>query len=338
MSGKPFDLCNLLLPASYKKLPCMPKSLQLHVPTPCHEDWRNMLPTEKGRHCAACQKTVVDFTGMSDAEIIRYITRAGSNVCGRLLPDQINRPLVSLSPVQRNGGKGWQLLLAGLMLTAEGNWPHHPAAAGVVSSQIAPPKEDSTDGILMGVVVPQLELDTVKVVEVESPGVLMGDISFQVGDTMPRVEAPPEDTMALQKKNISCKPEDSLENVIMGGITVKQSTLVDTIKQPVDTIKRIVKDTLTALRILPKQALHIYPNPVSRGSVFHLVWQSEPGTYKVNLLSLAGALIQARVVEVGSSSQVDTWEMPGGLAAGVYIIQVIRPGQPGGFTQKVVVE
>lgn len=179
---------------------------------------------------------------------------------------------------------------------------------------------------------PQIELDTtVKVVEVETPGTLMGDISVQIEDTIPGVEAPPVDTMDLQKKNISCMPADSPENVFTGEITIRQSS-------PVDTIKQFVKDTLTALRILPKQELHIYPNPVRRESALHLAWQSEPGTYKVNLLSVTGALILARVVEVGSSSQVDTWEMPGGLAAGVYIIQVTRPGQPGGLAQKVIVE
>jgi len=117
----------------------------------------------------------------------------------------------------------------------------------------------------------------------------------------------------------------------------------------VDSIRQFVKDTLRALRILPKQGvpelrdlskqeLKIYPNPVSRGNAFHLAWQSEPGTYEVRLISVSGALIQSRVVQVGSPSQVDTWEMPGGLGAGVYIIQVVRPGQAGGFTQKVVVE
>ena len=89
----------------------MPKPLQLHIPTPCHEDWTKMAPAEQGRHCTACQKTVVDFTGMSDTEIIRHMAHARSGVCGRLAPDQVHRNLVPMSPVQRNGGKGWQWLL-----------------------------------------------------------------------------------------------------------------------------------------------------------------------------------------------------------------------------------
>ena len=35
----------------------------------CSEDWNNMKPCEQGRFCGSCQKTVVDFTEKSDAEI-----------------------------------------------------------------------------------------------------------------------------------------------------------------------------------------------------------------------------------------------------------------------------
>jgi len=311
----------------------MPKPIRLQITTPCHEDWGKMQPVERGRHCTACQKTVVDFTNMSDAEIIRHLTRAGSNICGRLLPGQMNRPLVPLSPVpvQRNGGKGWQLLLAGLMVTADGAMPHHPTVVGALSHKV-PPKADSPGSILMGVMLPQIELDTtVKVTEVEMPGAVDGTISVIVEDTIPRIEAPPEDTVALQKVGPECMPADSSEIAYTGGITVQKRT-------PMDTLKQMVKDTLTALHILPRRELKVYPNPIIRGSAFHLAWQSEPGTYKVNLLSVTGSLIQTRLVEVGSSSQVDTWEIPSGLAAGVYIIQAVCVGQTGVFTQKVVVE
>ncbi|HVW60253.1 MAG TPA: T9SS type A sorting domain-containing protein [Puia sp.] len=315
----------------------MPKPIQLHIPAPCHEDWGKMQPAERGRHCAACQKTVVDFTGMSDGEIIRYITRAGSSVCGRLLPDQMNRRLVPMSPVQRNGGKGWQLLLAGLMLAADGNMPQRMTIKGDIALQTPPPPKMET--VLMGVVAPPGGVvDTpVEIVEIDSPGVTMGDIGI-TSDTIAQVDAPPLDSTALQA-NVPCKKEDDLDYGYTGGITVSHPAAVDTIQQIVkDTVKRAIGDTLTALRILPKAELHTYPNPVQRGGVFYLSWKSEPGAYRVDLLSINGAMVQTRVVQVGSRAQVDTWEIPGRLAAGTYIIQVTRPGKPGGFTQKVMVE
>lgn len=58
-----------------------------------------MTPTERGRFCAMCTKEVVDFTGMSDAEINQHLEQAKDNVCGRFVKNQLNRNLV-LSPNQ----------------------------------------------------------------------------------------------------------------------------------------------------------------------------------------------------------------------------------------------
>ncbi len=66
------------------------KSYQLRIPTPCHERWADMMPTERGRFCASCQKEVIDFTGWSDARITDYIDRQGATrVCGRISKAQL---------------------------------------------------------------------------------------------------------------------------------------------------------------------------------------------------------------------------------------------------------
>lgn len=75
-------------------------ALALQIAQPCHESWAAMTPTEGGRHCATCQKTVIDFTWKTDAEILAYLASASSETCGRLRTDQQNRPLVSPSPAR----------------------------------------------------------------------------------------------------------------------------------------------------------------------------------------------------------------------------------------------
>ncbi len=45
----------------------------VHIPTPCPESWDAMTPTDVGRHCAACAKTVVGFTPMSQDKILAYL-------------------------------------------------------------------------------------------------------------------------------------------------------------------------------------------------------------------------------------------------------------------------
>jgi len=68
--------------------------IQISIPTPCHENWDNMQPTEKGRFCNACTKQVIDFSVMSDAQVLNYFADLkNESVCGRAYPGQLNRAM-----------------------------------------------------------------------------------------------------------------------------------------------------------------------------------------------------------------------------------------------------
>lgn len=72
----------------------MSKKFQLQIPTPCHENWDNMSPVEKGRFCSSCQKQVVDFSRMSDREVAIFFKKPSTgSVCGRFMEDQLNRDI-----------------------------------------------------------------------------------------------------------------------------------------------------------------------------------------------------------------------------------------------------
>ena len=70
-----------------------PATTTLSISQPCAQPWAALMPTAAGRHCAACQKTVVDFSQHTDAEILAVLARAPGETCGRLRPDQLGRPL-----------------------------------------------------------------------------------------------------------------------------------------------------------------------------------------------------------------------------------------------------
>jgi hypothetical protein len=72
----------------------MGKSIQLSITDPCHENWDSMTVAEQGRFCASCQKQVVDFTTMSDAQLAAFFKKPStSSVCGRFYDDQLNRDM-----------------------------------------------------------------------------------------------------------------------------------------------------------------------------------------------------------------------------------------------------
>jgi hypothetical protein len=73
----------------------MSKKIQLTVPKPCHENWENMNPVEKGRFCNSCEKQVVDFSDMSDRQIAEFFKKPSiGSVCGRFMSDQLDREIV----------------------------------------------------------------------------------------------------------------------------------------------------------------------------------------------------------------------------------------------------
>ncbi len=89
----------------------------IKISRPCAESWDAMTPAAAGRHCATCQKTVVDFTLKSDAEILAYFQQTGpGNTCGRFRPEQVARPLRPAPPAPRPAR--WPAWLSGLLVTA----------------------------------------------------------------------------------------------------------------------------------------------------------------------------------------------------------------------------
>jgi hypothetical protein len=90
------------------------KQIKLAIPTPCHEDWNTMTATESGKFCASCQKTVIDFSRMSDAEIIHYFSDFKGETCGRLTDKQLNS--VIAEPLVLKPNYRWAWALSALLL------------------------------------------------------------------------------------------------------------------------------------------------------------------------------------------------------------------------------
>jgi hypothetical protein len=72
----------------------MPKSIQLHIASPCHENWSEMTVNEQGAFCKSCQKNVIDFSAKTQNEIYDIITQSDGGLCGRFREDQLNEPVV----------------------------------------------------------------------------------------------------------------------------------------------------------------------------------------------------------------------------------------------------
>ncbi|MCC9020390.1 carboxypeptidase-like regulatory domain-containing protein [Flavobacterium lipolyticum] len=71
----------------------MTRKITISIPKPCHENWHEMSPTEKGKFCSNCQKNVIDFTKSSNREILLAYNK-NENLCGRFIVSQLNRDMI----------------------------------------------------------------------------------------------------------------------------------------------------------------------------------------------------------------------------------------------------
>jgi hypothetical protein len=76
------------------------KSIQYSIPDPCEKNWNEMTPEATGRFCGSCEKSVVDFTNMSDFSIVNYLEKhKHEKVCGRFTKPQLDRVYTMNQPV-----------------------------------------------------------------------------------------------------------------------------------------------------------------------------------------------------------------------------------------------
>ncbi len=67
------------------------KDFQLSIPKPCPANWDQMSPAGNGKYCGSCEKIVVDFTEMTDADIKNYFQQhIGQKTCGHYKAHQVS--------------------------------------------------------------------------------------------------------------------------------------------------------------------------------------------------------------------------------------------------------
>lgn len=103
-----------------------------------------MTLTGAGRHCAACDKVVVDFTRMTDGELVAWFEqRQEQRSCGRFTAYQVGRPLLP-APESAPAWRRWALAMVALLglgsnVRAQTGGHHRNAAIQVVDVQTGLP-------------------------------------------------------------------------------------------------------------------------------------------------------------------------------------------------------
>ncbi len=67
----------------------MKNSTRISLEKPCNEQFENFLVTSNGGYCGSCSKEVIDFTLMSDQQLIAHFKNTPDKTCGRFKKSQL---------------------------------------------------------------------------------------------------------------------------------------------------------------------------------------------------------------------------------------------------------
>lgn len=352
----------------------MPASIHLNISQPCHENWNNMTPQDQGRFCGSCQKVVVDFSVMSDREILNYFSKASEHICGRFLNNQLNKEIKPTEKKKRfNLVYVWCVMLASLFITksyAQGKPKIKKPVTEKIVNDLKIGKVAFVPDEPVNAVIPVKMNGTIQdarnnnpvmgasiTVEGSDNGTMAdrtGHFSFYVKmkDSLRIVISAigyETQTLVIEKtanwKNMQVllKPEyDVLQEVsVIGHGTVKGKVImmgaVSSVKSTkIDTIKRFFNDC-TPTRL--KKDVNIYPNPVVRGNSIQIkLTLPQSGDYKLELLNTAGQvmLIQPLFMQT-REQQIDLYTQPN-WSAGMYWVRISSSTTKNVFQSKVLLK
>jgi hypothetical protein len=323
------------------------QQIKITVPGPCHENWDNMRPGEKGRFCSSCQKEVIDFTNMTDAEILRFVQGAPGNTCGSFFAEQLNRPLAVATPQRPWARYFWGLALPAFLMAQRTKAQSVDGARPLTTVQpIKPgPTVRTEKNTLTGTVsdgngrpiagasirlmgsTDGTQADSAgrfalgPVAQGKAATLLVSCIGYQNKTVEMAGTSAPVD-IVLMPSAVTLDPVVVQSNVTggcgrqrIGGAML--SVTITKVSRCV-TVMRKITDTL-----LGKNSISIYPNPANRGGIVNIQMKKlQPGRYLLQLFATGGQLVQQATVTVPAAQFTFQWQLGAGLTAGSYVVRL----------------
>jgi hypothetical protein len=125
--------------------------------------------------------------------------------------------------------------------------------------------------------------------------------------------------------SVKKKKEDKTPDPVVEENTVK-ATVAETQRKDVSDL--LVQNNVT-----------VYPNPVAMGGVLKVSFKDQPqGIYTMQFMDIAGKLISAKQVNIGSKLQVEEYSLPELTARGNYLLKVVSDTKQVVGISKIVVQ
>lgn len=339
--------------------------LKLEIENPCTENWDQMMPDEKGKFCLSCTKQVIDFSKMTDQELIRFFkqNRTGE-VCGQLSAHQLNHVLTETPRRSRLLPYFLRATLPAMLFInrAEAQQTRLPGETAVVRSAVDVADlqrlklyaADSAPVVLKGNVVDHegkpVAYASIKVVGTEQYSLADSTGRFQLHywGTEPEVRLSCnalsfQDTVTVftlqeqeQLYTIRLQPKELSPVVVqsMGVVgrlrRVTGALSVVTRVSSLDTLTNWFKNTLSNFRL--------YPNPArTLSSIKVELPAGYGGEVVVRLLSVSGQVLQTQKYQTGKGTGVLNFPVPR-VTPGTYLVQIGSVVKKEWVSEKIVIQ
>lgn len=339
----------------------MSKRIHLDVPEPCHENWNNMTPVEKGRFCNSCQKQVVDFTRMTDAQVAAFFRKPStSSVCGRFMSDQLNRDIEI--PRKRIPWVKYffQIALPAFLMSAKASAQGTVSVIkkdtviqpetfkGEVRGKVSPvciKDQQKTENVIDGKVVDEKGLPLagatiiIKGTTVGTATDVSGDFHLKYNGektnivlTASYVGFMENEIVIDLAKKISLEPiKLTLAPFLAGEVVVTMGIIIPSKKPPIPLIP-VLDDSVD-------NNLRIFPNPVSRGSSLNIEVKDKvkEGYYLLDLINTGGQYVYRKEMYIDAKAGLLDLQIPL-VKPGNYFLRMTDKSSKKNYTEKLVIQ
>lgn len=322
----------------------MKDNLQIHIPKSCHEYWDAMTPEAKGRFCGGCAKVVVDFSVMTDNEVLNYLNKNTGSTCGRFTSNQLKRALVETQLQPKRNWKYWLASITSLFVMLKQSNGQNLTNTNKLIGDTTIVLNDFKDVVVGKVAIKPSERKLVGTVVDEHDKPMLG-ASVIIKDSKNGVATDADGRFLLKvnkdKVNIvvsfvgyttkefvadvngEIKPIKLAMNemTLMGDVVIVKSPK----KRKTQAEKKPLLDTLSQCvsKVFKGDVFTVYPNPASASGVINIVIK-EAGKYEVQILNNQSKLLLTRTFNTQASKQNIQLNIPSGVNQGINYVRLLN--------------
>jgi hypothetical protein len=339
----------------------MSKPTILHIASPCHEEWNSMTQAQQGKFCSLCQKAVVDFTNMTDEQVLAFFRKPSRDaICGRMNRGQLGRPM--LVPRKRFPWIKYffHFAIPAMLASVRGEAQEKQKPVAKAESSVKE-KEPYVLGNTVCMIDRSIRVKGKIVDEFGDPiagsSVMVNGTSYStatdtLGNFSLKFKGESDEYVlecsAIGYENTEYVIRDSVDDleislvasslgeiVYLGAIAIVDK--LPTIEANVDTAMP-VKAISPVRRLVNELKFSCYPNPVKSNALLNVVFeQGEKGAYLVEIISLTGQIIQGKEYWLENGNQSLSMPVPG-LARGLYYVRVRNKSGKIFVTEKILID